>query len=266
MKLYVVSDLHLEFGQFQPPESADAADVIVLPGDIWKKDHGIHWARATWPNHPIIYLAGNHEFYGSQRQEVLTRLRTAAEETGVHFLEKDEVVIDGVRFLGCTLWTNFMLYGESNRKLSMAHCTEYISDFRVIHEGPAHFSTVDSIRLFNESAAWLERKLDEDFDGPTVVVTHHLPSTKSVATRWQGDLGSAAFASNLDHLLGRSALWIHGHTHDSFDYVAKGTRVICNPRGYCRADGAHENASFNPGLIIELLADDEVVEEAANHD
>lgn len=252
LKLHIVSDLHLEFAQYQPNRSADRADVIVLPGDIWKKEHGIHWARATWPDHPIIYLAGNHEFYGSQRQEVLTRLRTAAEITGVHFLENDQVVIEGVRFLGCTLWTDFLLYGHMYKQMAMRHCAAAINDFRVIHEGVAHFAPTDAIRLFEESADWLAQKLDEDFDGDTVVVTHHLPSNKSVVPRWQNDPGSAAFASNLDHLLGKSKLWIHGHTHDSLDYEVNGTRVICNPRGYQRYDKAVENASFNPDLVVEV--------------
>jgi predicted MPP superfamily phosphohydrolase len=252
-KLFIASDLHLEFGtNFQPPASADQADIIVLPGDIWKKDNGIHWARSTWPDKPIVYVAGNHEFYGQQRGNVLAMLRIAANETGVHFLENDEVVIEGVRFLGCTLWTDFMLYGKSKKNQCMVHCTEFITDFRVIHEGAAHFSTVDSIRLFNESVAWLESKLDEDFDGQTVVATHHLPSRKSVAQKWDGDLGSAAFASNLDRLFGKSALWVHGHTHDSFDYVAEGTRVVCNPRGYHLYDKGFENPDFQPGLLIEI--------------
>lgn len=252
-KLFIVSDLHLEFGtNFQPPEAADLADIIVLPGDIWKKDNGIQWARATWPDKPIVYVAGNHEFYGSQRGHVMSLLRIAADETGVHFLENDEVVIQGVRFLGCTLWTDFLLFGESIKPRSMAHCTEFISDFRVIHEGPAHFSVTDCIRLFTESAAWLESKLAEDFDGLTVVVTHHLPSAKSVHAKWQGDLGSAAFASNLDRLFGKSVLWIHGHTHDSFDYVSEGTRVVCNPRGYLASSGNFENPDFKPDLIVEI--------------
>lgn len=93
--------------------------------------------------------------------------------------------------------------------------------------------------------------MGEPFEGKTVVVTHHLPSMRSVAERYRHELLSACFASNLDHLLGYSALWVHGHTHDSFDYAAHGTRVICNPRGYCRA-GQPENRQFNPALVVEV--------------
>jgi predicted phosphodiesterase len=248
VKLQILSDLHLEFTNMTVQESD--ADVIVLPGDIWKGDGGIYWARATWPDKPIVYVAGNHEFYGKNRFEVLAKLRIAARETGVHFLDNDVVIIDNVRFLGATLWTDFNLNNDKYFDIATGH--NRLSDFRVIHEGNAHFSPMDSIDLHEASIAWLTKKLDEDFDGKTVVVTHHLPSMLSVADKYKGDPLSACFASNLDHLFGKSELWIHGHTHTSFDYISKGTRVVCNPRGYCRFEGCEENDEFNPNLIIEI--------------
>lgn len=253
MKLYLVSDLHLEGRNFQPPMDADAANVILLPGDIWKGDAGIHWARATWPDHEIVYVAGNHEFYGRNRKVVLASLRIAARETGVHFLDNEEVVIEGVRFLGSILWTDFRLFGEELRQECMARAAVALSDFRVIHEGVRHFSPMDSVVLHETAVKWLEMKLKrEPFDGKTVVVTHHAPSWGSVVPRFQHDLISACFASRLDHLLGFSEVWIHGHMHDSLDYVQDGTRLVCNPRGYGRSGGGDENWDFNPGLILEL--------------
>lgn len=253
MRIHILSDLHLEFSHYQPHRDADAADVIILAGDISKSHHGIFWARAAWPDKKIVYVAGNHEFYGRDRKEVLSRLRIAARETGVHFLDNDEFIIDGVRFLGATLWTDFALFGEEDRRGCMAMGQRNLSDFRVIHEGQSHFSPMDSVNLHQESVSWLEMKLKgEPFDGKTVVVTHHLPSQRSVAERFLDDELSACFASHLDHLLGSSALWIHGHTHDSFDYSVAGTRVICNPRGYCRYESSQENADFDPVLIVEV--------------
>lgn len=247
MRLQILSDLHLEFAHIQI-EASDA-DVIVLPGDIWKGDGGIYWARETWPDKPIVYVAGNHEFYGKVRKETLAKLHIAAEKTGVHFLDNDEVVIDGVRFLGSTLWTDFELNGDKNADIVNAQ--NRISDFRVIHEGNAHFSPMDSIVLHEKSIAWLTEKLDEEYEGKTIVVTHHLPSMLSVAERFKSEALNAAFASNLDHVFGKSELWIHGHTHDSFDYTVNGTRVLCNPRGYC-IESREENDGFNPNLIVEL--------------
>lgn len=253
MKLGIFSDLHNEFSHYIPEDATAEADVIVLAGDIWKKSQGIYWAREMWPKAEIIYVNGNHEFYGSRRKDVLALQRIAAKETGVHFLENDSVEIDGVRFLGCTLWTDFNLFGEDNKHWCMRDAQRGLNDFRVIHEGNRHFSPIDSVVLHEESIAWLEQKLKhEPFGGKTVVVTHHLPSMKSVAERYVDDSLSACFASKLDYLLGHSVMWIHGHTHDSLDYEVNGTRVICNPRGYQLYTGNPENMDFNPSLIVEI--------------
>ena len=250
MKLHVLSDLHLEFSNLMLPKSD--ADVIVLAGDIGKDVSGIYWARATFPNMPIVYVAGNHEFYCGNRLEVLARLRIAARETNVHFLDNEEVVINDVRFMGATLWTDFKLFGEELKLDCMYEGESKLNDFRLITEGEWNFSTNDSIRLHDESVAWLSKALKEPFHGKTVVVTHHLPSADSVVTRYKKDLLSACFASKLDYLMRKPVLWVHGHTHDSLDYQVNATRVICNPRGYCRYEGGEENAEFNPSLTVEI--------------
>jgi Icc-related predicted phosphoesterase len=251
MKILILSDLHLEFASLTPP--ASKVDVVILAGDIWKKDQGIYWARETWPEIPIIYVAGNHEFYRTERNACLSAVRSSAHEANVHFLENDEIVIEGVRFLGCSLWTDFELFIKTHSKeAAIERCIQCLADFRWIVEGAEPFSPDDAMRLFHESAAWLTRKLmNEPFDGKTVVITHHLPSMRSVAPQYANDLSSAGFASNLDALFGYSELWIHGHTHTSFDYIAKGTRVICNPRGYILR-GKAENPTFNPELVIKV--------------
>jgi hypothetical protein len=87
-----------------------------------------------------------------------------------------------------------------------------------------------------------------------VVITHHAPSRRSVHPRFASSLLNAAFVSDAERFLGgdRVQLWIHGHTHDSFDYVVDGTRVVCNPRGYAK-DGVNENHRFDPHLMIEVV-------------
>lgn len=252
MKLYIVSDLHLEFAHFVPPSISHEANVIVLAGDIGKSSKGIYWARETWPETRIIYVAGNHEFYGKRRGDVLAALRIAAHETGVYFLDDEEVIIDDVRFLA-TLWTDFKLFGNHMQRKMMQAATKGLNDFRFIWEDDNIFRPSDALRLFDQSVAFLTQKLlHEKFVGPTIVVIHHLPSQKSVAERFKEDELSACFASKLDYLVAHSDLWIHGHTHDSFDYILDGTRVICNPRGYCMYDKEQENATFNAALVAEL--------------
>lgn len=250
MKILILSDLHLEFANLPPPEAE--VDVVVLAGDIWKKVHGIYWARSTWPETEIIYVAGNHEFYRGDRSDVLRQLRDAADETGVHFLDNDEVIINCVRFLGATLWTDFLLFGVEQQVETMNAAFSGLNDFRKINQGEHLFTPADSISICNTSTQWLKSKLlNEQFQGKSVVVTHHLPSMKSVAERYKQDLLSACFASNLDYMLGYSDLWIHGHAHDSFDYKVGKTRIICNPRGYV-FKGIPENSGFNSEFVIEV--------------
>lgn len=251
MKIQILSDLHLEFSLFKPPKLA--ADVIVLAGDIWIGIRGIAWARQTWPGKVVIFVPGNHEYYRSEVGLENKMMEQAARLYGVHVLNRGEVIIEGVRFLGATLWTDFRLFGDAKRPYAYAAALNGLSDFRVIDYGSRTFMPQDSAQFNAEDIAFLERKLiDEPFDGKTVVVTHHLPSKQSVSERYSKQLLSACFASDFDRLMGFSKLWIHGHTHDSFDYELKGTRVICNPRGYCEAGDAPENSQFNPGLVVEI--------------
>ena len=250
MKLHILSDVHNEFSVFEPIETD--ADVVVLAGDIGKFANGIHWARGSFPDQEIIYVPGNHEFYGADRMETLSRMRIAAKECTVRLLDDEELIINGVRFLGSTLWTDFELFGKDKKLDAMYEGQRCLNDFRVIHDGRlGHFSPSRSIELHEQSLAWLTKKLGQPFSGKTVVVTHHLPSSLSVVARFKDSLLSACFASNLDVLFGKMDLWIHGHTHDNLDYMANGTRVVCNPRGYVTYRGT-ENFDFNPKLVIEL--------------
>lgn len=250
MKSHILSDLHLEFSTFEPPTTD--ADIIILAGDIGKGVSGIDWAREAFPNKGIIYVPGNHEFYGYCRPETLAMMRDEAQKYGVDLLDEDELVIGNVRFLGCTLWTDFLLFGEAKKSTAMSDGQLCLNDFRVIREGEKMpFTPARSIELHERSLAWIKAKLNEPFDGKTVVVTHHLPSKQSVVDRFKDSLLSACFASDLDYLFGKMDLWVHGHTHDNLDYEVNGTRVICNPRGYVTYN-RQENFDFKPGLVIEI--------------
>lgn len=254
MKLHILSDLHLEFSSFVPPETD--AEVVVLAGDIGVGSSWPAWARNAFPDKEIIYVPGNHEFYDRQRARVLAELRTIAKGNGVHLLDNDTIVTRGgdghsVRFLGCTLWTDFLYFGEDFKAVAMREGQTHLNDFRIIQEGEDRFTPARSIELHEESLAWLKAELAEPFDGKTVVVTHHLPSERSVADRYKMSPLTACFASHLDELFGKMALWVHGHTHDCMDYEVNDTRVICNPRGYVTSH-ATENWSFNPGLVVQI--------------
>ncbi len=264
MRIALLSDLHLEFyGVDQPlPEFKTDADVVVLAGDIGKGAAGVEWAKKEFTQ-PVIMIAGNHEHYGTNLRRNLRECYEAAEGSHVHFLENDDVVIDGVLFLGCTLWTDLDLWGESERDRCAQYCEQFINDFRLIQCGIDERNLMERTltprqmrEIHLESRAWLGHEFDDGFEGKIVVVSHHLPSIKSVATRFleseKQSLITSAFASRLDAEIERwqPDLWLHGHTHDSCDYKIGRTRVVCNPRGYSRGPGA--NPVFDAGLVIEI--------------
>ena len=184
-------------------------------------------------------------------RQVSAALRAAADRLGIHLLDADELVLDGARFLGATLWTDFAFYGSGPRLVrSMNVARQGVSDFHMIRLSSTEIFHPESAREMHlAQVKWLEGKLAEEFDGPTIVATHFLPHRRSIHPKYEDDQFNPAFASDLAHLV-RSpvALWIHGHTHESLDYVVNGTRVVCNPRGYLPME---PNPAFDPGLTVD---------------
>ncbi len=247
MKLHILNDLHVEFGEFKPPFTD--ADVVVLAGDIGVGNGGLDWAKTYFPDQPVIYVPGNHEFYHHDIA-LIDELKAGAPDN-IHVLNNDTIEIDGVRFLGSVLWTDFALFGEADKWFSMQRARQGMNDFAIIRNNGRLFSPEDSIQFHEASQSWLAEKLSKPYGGKIVVVTHHAPSPRSVPPRFATDLLTPAFASNLETLMDgdRAALWVHGHTHDVFDYEIYGTRVVCNPRGYV----PHElTRDFRPDWVVEI--------------
>lgn len=248
MKIHLLSDLHIEFQDWTPPDVD--ADVVVLAGDVHVKGRAVEWALSRWSK-PVIFVPGNHDYYGGSLGHTLNKMRERAAGTNVHLLHDSEVILDGVRFLGGTLWTDYRLTG--NEPLAQWDAQQTLSDFKKVRD--EQFRKVRPYQFAARNAHtrnFLERKFEEPFAGKTVVVTHHAPCELSIHDRYKATGGhlNASYASRLDHLLGEHVkLWAHGHTHDSFDYDVYGTRVVCNPRGY---GPSHLNEDFKPGLVLEV--------------
>lgn len=259
MRLLVLSDLHLEVWRESVPKfdtSTSRPDVVVLAGDIHTNARAPSWAASAFPGIPVVYVSGNHEFYGGTLDHTNLAIRDeCARFESVHYLDCGEFVLDGVRFLGATLWTDFALFGSESRSSTMADANLVMNDYQRIRLASACYrklQPMDTAKLHAEQKAWLAQKLDEPFEGRTVVVTHMAPSRQSVAPEYASDPVSAAFASCLEELVSKAELWIHGHTHTSFNYQIGQCRVIANPLGYMKRGGNAENAAFNPDLIVEL--------------
>jgi len=285
MRLQIFSDLHVELTAFAGPAPGSHADVIVLAGDIHSPAHKVPtWARREslfGAKSDIVFVPGNHEFYGTVVEDEAASLLAECERNQVTLLQCTERVIDGVRFLGCTLWTDFNLLGDAG--LAMEQAAEKMNDYRRIERRvpagrgrPASGWTPelsrqrlttpltpgDTLAWHWQQRSWLKRALARSA-GPsvhsTVVVTHHAPSGRSVPAKYQGDSLSPAFASELlDDVLSTAhqvpALWIHGHIHEAVDYThSSGCRVFANPRGYNVGKlKTVENDKFDRGLVIEI--------------
>ncbi len=254
MKLHILSDLHLSVNAWVAPTTD--ADIVILAGDIARPSAAIAWAR-TFAK-PVLYVPGNHEFYGGSLASTIQDLRQLSAQSDIRVLDNEAVVIDGVRFLGTTLWTDFRLFGEGEqRDAAVLAAQGFMRDFsriRMDESSQELFTPTASSQLFDRHAQWLGKALAQPFQGKTVVITHHAPSPKSIHPRFAGSPINACFVSDAERLIdgNRVDLWIHGHTHDSFDYRVNGTRVVCNPRGYAK-DGVNENPQFDPSLVIEVV-------------
>ena len=248
MKIHILSDLHTEFGSFEPPWVE--ADVVILAGDIGVGNGGLKWIQEHVPHTPVIYIAGNHEYYGRTLQKQLQELREATAGSHVHLLENDEVHLGDVVFLGCTLWTDFELFGDPD--IVGYEVMQRMNDFSKIRVAPKYrkLHYQDAVGFHHRSVHWLEDKFEEHRGKKLVVVTHHAPSRQSIIEKYKANTLSAGFASDRDSLVAASGarLWVHGHVHSVHDYLLGETRVLCNPKGY----PDEEVPGFNPALVLEV--------------
>lgn len=256
MKIWLLSDLHTEVVGISliPPD----ADICIAAGDIDRGgERHVQWLKEfVAPHMPVVSVLGNHEFYRSSVERERIAAGRAAAQGDVHVLDDMTWTENGVRFIGATLWTDYDLYNPDAdpdvRIGYMRHARAGLNDHRLVRDSSDNsrpFLPSHARELHQRSVEYIESVLAEDFDGDTVVVTHHSPSPRSVHQVFQGDVLTPAFSSDLEWLIEKyqPAAWVHGHTHSSFDYEIGGTRVICNPRGY-----SGENADFDAGFVIEI--------------
>jgi len=260
MKLYVTSDIHLEFGDCHL-ENRDAVDVLILGGDICvahdigrpdsnnlmegARSHLVKdfFRRVSEQFPETVFIMGNHEHYHGDFAKTQSCLQDMLTELGldnIHLLEKSTWEYQDYLFIGGTLWTDF----NAADALTMYHAKNIMNDFRGVRNSHVHFykfipehALEDHMRMKNYIATVIDnRRAQGDRSDRVIVVGHHAPSQLSVHERWIGDeTMNGCFRSRMEEfILDRPeiCLWTHGHTHEDFDYEIGPTRVVCNPRGY----------------------------------
>ena len=259
MKLQIVSDLHLEFQrkadiEFKLPKTD--SDVIVMAGDIGVGfDEEYEFCKYIIETHqkPVIFVLGNHSFYEgfADVTEIRDKWRNV-NYPGLVFLDEGlEAVIDGVTFIGGTMWTDFRMKDSTETDSTGIFAAElYMSDFRDTLINGKPWCVLSSIEEHHKTRKAMQEILDET-PGKTVIVTHHLPSYKSIDPTFEGSAMNPAYASHMDEFIEANdiALWVHGHVHVNHDYMISDTRIISNPRGYYNYQ---ENENFNPEMVVEI--------------
>ncbi len=286
MKVQLLSDLHLERYPDYMPELAADADVLVLAGDIGSYQDGSRLQDEDFglerfsplhgdvPASTVFFVPGNHEYDGLDFDLTHARLRTTCERLGITWLDRCAVLVEGVRFIGSTLWADFDALaiaqapkpgaGPQSRDASMTRLLRerekafraadfYLRKNTTTRNGePMLAAQMRDLSL--ECQAWLRDALSRAHDGPTVVVTHFAPSLRSADPRYGLTPGTAGFCNALDDLLLGVDVWMHGHLHCPSDYShhQEGTspcRVVANPRGYASKG---EQTRFREQFCVEI--------------
>ncbi len=285
MRIQVCSDLHLEFGDLELTNT-EAVDVLILSGDIMLAqdlhDHpepanaiersmtansqgmGRRQAaaqcfrdflkRVSFQYPHVVYVAGNHEYYHSKFPDASQWLKEECDRYGnVHFLEMDHVEIDGVTFVGGTLWT------DMNRAdpATIHSIGNMMNDFRIVRNSErnyARFSPQDAVTRHRKTVEYIKSVVEQDVTTKYVVVGHHSPSLQSIHEQYKDDyLMNGGYSSDLSGFIlehPQIKLWTHGHTHFPFDYTVGETRVVCNPRGYIGYEACA--STYNPNKVVEI--------------
>ncbi len=248
MRIFVISDVHIEFEPFDI--SPNDADIIVLAGDIGLGLRGLEWAASNFNDKPIIYVPGNHEYYGEAIPRLTEQMKKRGSDIGVHVLDCDSIEVNGYRIYGTTLWTDFLLFGKP--AMGEYRAQQSMNDYRRIRVSPTYrrLRPRDTSSMHFKMRRWLESEIEKGRTENAIIVTHHAPSIRSLKPMTRHEEVSVAFASHLDSLVKRSSakLWIHGHTHQSIDYMIGNTRVLSNQRGYPR----EKDTGFEPNLCINI--------------
>lgn len=251
MKMRLYSDIHLEFGNFKIPKtSEDKNMVLVLAGDIGVKRRQRQFLEfACKQFHSVIYVLGNHEFYDNDMNEILGFWQSLSDSIpNFYVLENSSVEIDGIRFLGSTLWSDL----NKSDPMLMMRLDGSINDCEYIQYKGKPLSALDIVSLHQDAITYLDTELSKPYDGKTVVITHFSPSQYFISEMFKGSPLSGYFNANCDHLFLKHKIdyWFFGHTHYSWHEMYGNTMCYSNQRGYINYE-KEDDLKFNKHLIID---------------
>lgn len=260
MKIKVLSDLHLEFEKPWSVFEPGTGEVLVLAGDICTAvdfEEDTFNMRAVYSNFfhkcsrnfdKVFYVMGNHEHYYWTLNDTARILRGNLPDNFT-ILDNNSEYYKGVHFVGATMWADFC----GRRQDVMDIARDRMSDYMQIDYGfpGMQLQPEDTLYEHDNTIQWFKQVLPT-LRGKVVMVSHHSPSFRSICGDYVTSDTIGAYASDIEKLIyeHEPALWIHGHIHDSRDYMIENTRVICNPKGYPRKDDTNGNFDINHEVTI----------------
>lgn len=280
MNIQLLSDLHLEANPDFVATPAPGADLLVLAGDIGsyqnRRDGSVmaepDWCLqrfsplpqyAAWPV-PVVYVPGNHEYDALDVDEAHAGLRATCDRLGIQWLERETLLLDGVRLIGTTLWSDYdalasqpqtegrtrdpLTHRLHQRQKAFRAANFYLNKMNGQRHGRL-FDAAAMRELGLECQDWLRQALAQPFDGTTVVITHFAPTLHSADPRYGLSPGTAGFCNGLDDLLPLADLWLHGHLHCTQDLQLGRCRIVANPLGYAEKN---EQLGFLPTQLITV--------------
>lgn len=265
IKINIYSDIHTEMPAYylDNTQYRQDGDLIILAGDIAHACDAVEVISRLFPGKTVAYTPGNHEYYGMGKSiddcnAIIAKDVDAYNAQGnghIIFLNDNMSIHDinnvPVRFIGGTLWTDFNLYGNVERDMRLVGMS--LNDYRLIRSPDGAMKPKETLERHWNTRNVIKNVVSSEFDGPTIVVTHHLPSLKAIHPMYKKDRVTAGFASKMDDMFGDNVtLWVAGHTHSSSMFKSKGTLFVCNPEGYTRGGGSKENKGFNPDMEIDI--------------
>lgn len=250
-KILVMSDLHMEWGNKITVDKVDGVDFLVLAGDIGNYKSHLPFIEECAKHYKVIYVLGNHEFYLRSLKEVRD-FWASVNIQNFYFLDNSSVVIDGIEFIGSTLWVNF----NNGSPHCLMNAAIEIKDFQKITNEAEDdcISSHEIYREFQKSYDYLKSVIYTKNENKKVLVTHYGISHQSVNEKYLTNSKimelNHYFTSNLDYFIGESEvkLAVHGHMHNSCDYMLGDVRVVCNPLGYPQSI----NEAFDKAKVIEI--------------
>lgn len=257
--LQFASDIHLEMRKTIPiiKPVKDKNVYLCLCGDIgnpylenYEKFLKIHSELFTH----ILIISGNHEYYSVRNIVSIGETDAMIEKIvskykNITYLNKSGLIIDGVKFIGCTLWSDVSsipdiaekvmndykyIYVKKNKKNNKKNKNQDKSQNSSDEKYKRLLKASDVCEMNKECIEWIKHEINKfketDKYKKIIILTHHAPSFSMLN---KSDVYSPCYATNYNDIMGKPvSIWISGHSHHSNHIRINNTLCVSNCMGY----------------------------------